>query len=418
MRTNCIRCKGSEPQKYCGRAFCPIIAKSEAAFKVQDVIAGRDFLHATDGVAPTPFVGRYGYPHVKVGILNVSEPERDAMLYDAPRTWAADGYSIPEIVGLRSALVNSRFEASITSVRDPDKFLEASQEVGLSARPVDIEFTLKDTPRFRMNFQPYMAPTGPNAELEDLDLTSNPRIPKQVDAAVGDTGLKAADAVGELFLRGHDENYLSRILSVGTLGLAENRKLVPTRWSITAVDDMVSKRLLEQVKEYREADCQAFFGSYLGNHFLVLLFPREWGYELFETYMPEASWNIGTKMDYTTDWEPYKGRTSYAENCTGGYYAVRLALAEKLKSMRRQASCLVIRTITGEYAVPLGVWVVREAMRKALGSKPLRFGSAEELLEHARTLIKGRFKYDVGMFLQESMLLASMRQRRLQDFFG
>ena len=39
------------------------------------------------------------------------------------------------------------------------------------------------------------------------------------------------------------------------------------------------------------------------------------------------------KARFTTDYEPYTGRKTYAENCVGGYYAARLPILEKLKDI-------------------------------------------------------------------------------------
>ena len=69
---------------------------------------------------------------------------------------------------------------------------------------------------------------------------------------------------------GFDENYLSRILSAGTLGVKTQRKLVPTRWSITATDDTIGKELISQVKDCAQGEYWAWFGGYLGNYFLEI----------------------------------------------------------------------------------------------------------------------------------------------------
>jgi len=67
-----------------------------------------------------------------------------------------------------------------------------------------------------------------------------------------DTELKANDALIYLYENRFDENFLSRILSVGNVGLKINRKLVPTRWSITATDDALSKHLFNEVKKFNQ----------------------------------------------------------------------------------------------------------------------------------------------------------------------
>ena len=408
MRVPCIKCKGRDPSN-CGRTFCPITAKHQALFKVKDKLASEDFF----GSSPAPFVGRFGYPYVNVGILSPPEQSQDAWLYDAPLHWSANEFNIPQIVDLRSSLINSRFKAN---VKQQDKMLSISQEVGMASKPVDVEINLEKKPFFRLNTDAFAAPMGPNAQLKKIEITSNPQIHTKVDKVVSDKELKANDALNYLHSHGFDENFLSKLLSVGTVGIGANRKLVPTRWSITATDDLLCKNTLKEVRQYPESDYTAFFGSYLGNYYLILLFPDVWSYELFETYLPKASWNITNTIQFSTDYEGFYGRKDYAENCVGGYYSVRLAIAEKLREMKRQASVLTLRFITGEYALPLGVWVTREAARKAL-KKPIKFASKELMLNYAKLLVKKKFGYDIENLTKHSILLKDVgKQKKLMSF--
>ena len=132
MRVPCIKCKGRNPAN-CGRTFCPIVAKSEALFKVKDKINKEDF----SGSSPAPFVGRFGYPNINVGILSPPEQKDDAWLHDAPNHWSKEEFKIPQIVDLRSSLINSRFKAYVKE--RSDRLLCITQEVGMASKPVDIE---------------------------------------------------------------------------------------------------------------------------------------------------------------------------------------------------------------------------------------------------------------------------------------
>lgn len=394
----------------CGRSFCPIYAKSQAMFKIKEKIVKEDFF----GSAPAPFVGRFGYPNINVGILSPTEISQEAWLMDAPRHWADHNFQIQQVADLRSSLVNSRFRSNI---KDKNKLLEISQEVGMASKPVDVEINLKDKPKFRLNTDAYLAPQGPNAKLEKARITENPKIDRKVDKVVDDTDMLANDAIQYLYKSGFDENFLSKLLSVGTLGLEDNRKLVPTRWSITSVDSNIGNNLISKIKDYEQTSYLAYFGSYLGNYFLILCFPEIYSYELFETYLPKASFNISDEIQYTTDYEPYEGRKSYAENCGGGFYATRIALLEKLNNIKKQASVLVIRMITGEYYMPLGVFVVREATRKSLKNRPIEFSSKELMLKYAKVLIKRKFGVDLDFILNKSKIISNLKnQRKIGEF--
>ena len=406
MNIRCLKCKG---RGFCGRVFCAITAKLQAAAKIKDKLPKENFF----GSSPAPFVGRYGYPYINVGILAPPE-EKETRIYDAPQFWSSQNYNISQIIELRSSLINSRFKSYI---KDNSKMLGISQEVGMASKPVDMEISLEKKPIFRVSSDAYAAPTGPNAKLRKVQITSNPKINAKVQKVVDDTGLKPGSALAYLYDSGFDENFLAKLLSVGTLGLKNNRKLVPTRFSITASDDILAKHLLQKVKEHPELDYSAYFGSYLGNYYLILSFPEVWSYELFETYMPKAEWNQTDATHYMTDYEPYDGRKTYAENCAGGYYSVRLAILEHLAKIRRQASVLALRFITGEYAVPLGVWVCRESARKSLSNKPIEFASKELMFKYAKSLIRKKFGYDLEILLKKSIILKNLKnQKKLSAF--
>lgn len=410
MNIRCIRCKGRDPRSNCGRSFCPIYAKAEAMFTVEKMQLKQDFF----GASPAPFVGHHGYPNLNVGILSPPEKKEDIDEYDAPRHWAERNYQIPKIIGFRSSLINSRFKSHI---KEQSPMLNLSQEVGMSSRPVDVEISLKEKPHFSLNTDAFLAPTGPNAIIRKARLAENPKVDTRVDKAVSDTSLHAKDAITYLYKKDFDENFLTKLLSVGNLGIGRSRKLVPTRWAITATDDMIGKDILDSVRAYPESDYLAYYGGYLGNFFLILFFSKNWSYELFETYMPHAEWNQTENIQFTTDYEGYGSRTSYAENCAGGYYAARLPILEKLKDMKRQSAVLALRFITGEYAVPLGVFVVREAVRKALHSRPIGFSGHDLMLKYAKALVQKKFGYNINNLLVYSKLLKRViYQTRLSQF--
>jgi hypothetical protein len=213
-----------------------------------------------------------------------------------------------------------------------------------------------------------------------------------------------------LYKKDVDENTLTKLFSIGNLGLKKDRRLVPTRWSTTAVHDIVTKNLLNNIKNSPLFDYKAYFGSYLGNYYLLLFFPEIWSYELFETYV-SSNTTMESNLKYMTDFEPYEGRKTYAQNCAGGWYSVRMAIAEHLDRVKRQGSCLAIRLITDEYAMPLGVWVTTEATRKALNNKSIGFSSMELMLKYAKIFIKKKFNFDLEIILKNSILLRNMKQQ-------
>ncbi len=400
----CLKCKG---RLQCGLKYCPVLHKNKVKFNVI-----QDINEDIDGSAPSVFVGHFGYPNINVGIMSTTAQNPDE--YDNPRQWANTNKEMQDIVNFRSSLINSRFKSNI---KQKTRFLETSQEIGMASKAPDVEINLKDKPKARITFNPTEAPQGPSAELKNVLLTENPKIEKQVEKVVSDTDFKAGNAINQLFKKGYDENFLSRMLSIGNLGMKKQRKLVPTRWSITAVDDNLGKEIIDEIKDYTTTPYTAYFGGYMGNYYLVMMVDDVWSYELFEIYAPKVSWNLYDTIQFMTDNEFYDGRKTYAENCAGGYYAARLPILEKLKKERKQSSLLVLRFVTDDYLLPLGVWVCREATRKSLLSKPLHFDSKELMLNYAKALAKKKFNMDISSILSQSKLLSRLKtQNKLTQF--
>jgi DNA repair protein NreA len=407
INSNCIFCKGRYPEKYCGRNTCPVIMKSQALSKVKEMKITENF----QADSPAIFVGRYGYPNINVGFLTPPEKKEDTWLHDAPKTWAGENFNIPQVVNYRSALINSRFKSNIKNGINNNKMIQIAQEVTQATKPVELEMNLQDKPKMQINFDPYLAPTGPNADAKKVDITSNPHIEKQIEKRVSDIDLNSSQAITELFSKGYDENFLSKLLSMGNLGIGKNRKLVPTRWSITAVDDTIGKEIIEQIKDFECIQPTLFFGGYMGNYYLIMMFEDVWSYELFEMYAPAKRTITDEQLEYATDYENFQGRKDYAEKTAGGYYACRISLLEKLKDLKKQATCIVMRFISEEYSCPLGVWVCREATRKALNGKKHTFETKEQMIAYGKFIINRKFNYDIDILFKKSKIFENIKKQ-------
>ena len=404
MKLPCISCKGSDPRN-CGRTYCPIIAKYEGVKKANKESAKKDY----QGPAPAPFVGHYGYPNVNVGLLSITQPTPDAGRFDDPRRWAKENTQLPELIELRSSLVNAHVKAHI---KHQDAFTQLAQETAMAKNPVDVEIHLAKEPTARLQTDAFTAPTGPRATLVQARLTQNQTITTKVEKVFADTDWKAKDAIRYLYKHSVDENSLSRMLSVGVMGSKALRKMVPTRWSITATDDMLAQEVIKELYDFNEVGYQAYTGSHLGNYYLILTLPGPWSYELFETYQPNTSWNLfNDEQAFSTDYEGPYGRAEYASETAGGYYAARLPIVEELKKIKRVGSIIALRVITGEYAVPMGVWVVREAVRNTMQNKPLEFADEKLLFDYARIRLKKFFNVNADIFFKQSLLLKERKQQ-------
>ena len=388
---------------------------SELSFRHKNI---RNISKLDSNSPPSVFIGsKLKYPLVNVGILSPLERDDNAWIYENAKYWANNDFQINDVLKLRNNLLNSRFQSNVQDSRTNNNFIQLAQEIATASAPVDLEIELKNKVDINRNKDKILIPHGMNARLKKAKITGNVKIPRQVDKMMNDE-IKASEGLGNLYKFGFDEYTLSKILSVGVLGLKKNKKLVPTRWSITATDDTLGKLLLKKVKDYPIIeDYELFFGEFLGNQYLIMLFPQVWSYELFELYLPKSSWNPSMELKASTDYENYSGRKEYAFATAGGYYASRLPIIEYLNSIRRQASVLVIRIETPSYWTALGVWVVRESVRKAL-NKIIKFTEEKEIIESSRKIGKIKYNFDISAILDRSKLLKDKKtQKSLNDFF-
>jgi len=388
---------------------------SEIRFKNKDF---KNISKLDSNSPPTVFIGsKLRYPQVNVGILSPLEREENAWVYDDAKYWAENDFQIRDVLRLRDNLLNSRFRSNVQDSRTNNKFIQIAQEIAIASRPVDIEIELKNKLRFKRNKDKIATPNSMSGNLKKAKITSNTKVHRKVDKVINDE-IKSVQGIEYLYKNNFNEYTLNKILSVGVLGLKKNKKLVPTRWSITATDDTIGKLLLKKIRDYKWIEnWELFFGEFMGNQYLIMLFPDVWSYELFELYFPGSSWNPTDELKASTDSENFYGRKTYATATAGGYYASRLPIIEYLKKIKRQAGVLVIRIETPTYWAALGVWVVRESVRKAL-QKKIKFNTKEELLESVKKIAKIKYNFDVDMILKRSKYLNKVKtQTRLINWF-
>lgn len=195
--------------------------------------------------------------------------------------------------------------------------------------------------------------------------------------------------------------------------MEKNRRFVPTRWSITAVDDTISKNMIEKIKDFPLInEFRIYEHVQLDNMWIVLMIPREWSYEQLEGWHPRTLWNPGDRISVISDWEGNDGKKTYA--ATGGcYYSTRLGISEKLLEERRQATAITFREVNPGYIMPVGVWHTRESIRSALRKKPVEFSSLNESLNY----ISNKLKIPLKGWIENTHLLKHIiSQRKLTDF--
>lgn len=275
--------------------------------------------------------------------------------------------------------------------------------------PADTEMQLTKPPRLSITFSSREPPIGPSADLLQVTVTQNPSTPRPIETVVSDTDLQAAPGIVRLYQSDIPQRQITRVFSLGLLGEKRHRRLVPTEWSITAIDDILGRALHQKIIHYPWINDFLVFGQQaLANNVQILLFPASWIFEAQEVWLTSPN---PTPM---IDFEHIQGRRTYASNLAGAYYAARLPVLEYLSHIRRQAGAVVFMEVFPEW-IPLGVWRFRELCREALQQPPVKhstFSAALNVLNH-------RLRLPLQKWMDQSMILPWVRQQtRMTQFLA
>jgi hypothetical protein len=383
----------------------------EVEQQFEAVVQGDSLFGAT---APEIFVGRSSYPEVSAGLLSPMDTTADPTEFATSDRWYRQGLDINGILQRRTGLLNSTRQSTVDVQDVWDGFVGVQREVAIADHPVDVEVGLGGSPELELTLDDVQTPTGPRAQAREADLAENPHVPRPVEKTLEDDDWAAEGAITYLYRRGFDVYDINTVLSAGALGQGRSRRLVPTRWSITAVDDTVGEYLRGTLRNAPSVDeVQVYHNAYLGNDYWVLLAPGNWEFELVELKAPGSVWNPEPDGEYhvAADSEGYEGRTAYVDETAGAYYASRLGVLEHLAEVDRQATCLVIRHATESYWAPVGVWQIREGIRHAFEGEP----AVAESFGGALRELAGRLPVSLGRLRRRSELVAG-RQSQLTDF--
>jgi len=355
---------------------------------------------------PDIFIGSYGYPNVFISPM-VPPLHGSTEVLSTPEMWR--GIDIPKIVEYRTLLVRGMYRSNVHNV-EKGKVEELIRDFALAEKNVDanIEFTRK--PELRAVFDENSQPFGPTAPMKNIE-TGNIISDKKLETAYSDTDMDATTAMLELYEKGVPVSKIQKALSAGLLGLGKNRKFVPTRWSITAVDDTISKNKINNAKEYESIDSILIYENVaLDNRWIILMVPGSWSYELIEAWYPNTTWNMSSnEIAIYSSYEYFEGRRTYAE-IGGCYYAARLAVSELFERIKKQATTVILRETHSGYTLPVGVWNVREHVREALEKEPKRFDALTDAFSYIHT----KLDISIADWIKNSRILKDLlNQRRL-----
>ena len=379
------------------------LAKLTEQIQMKSVKVGKNLEGTTP---PSVFIGRWSYPKVYAGPM-MSSKMGDTHIMDSPEEWLGQNKTQEEIINYRMNLVRGKQLIKIDDLENP--FVEKLQDISLASKSIDSEATFGKRPRGSMLSEDSM-PHGPSAVIEKFDIDAV-RWDKQLEKTFYDTDLKATEAVLNLHNKDVPFSAMQKAFSVGAIGTKNNRKLVPTRWSITACDSTLADEFLKEVRKFEILDTYRVFEfGALNNYYVIILTPGEWEYEWYEAFIKL----MRNEELIFSDYETNGGKKEYS--IVGGcYYTAKMAVLDYLMKIKRQSGLIILREAYDGY-VPLGVFNVRENIKEAMLQPYLEFETLEKCLEYAGT----KLKIPISRYVKQGTLLNEMlhtKQTTLDMYF-
>lgn len=371
--------------------------------QMKSVKVGKDLDGSTP---PSVFIGRWSYPKVYAGPMMVAETG-DTAIMDSPESWIGENKTQEDIINYRLNLVRGKQLIKIDDLENP--YIEKLQDISLSSKSTDTEAIFGKKP-VGSSFNEDSTPHGPSAVIEKFDIDSV-RWDKQLEKTYYDTDLRATEAVMNLHAKDVPFSAMQKAFSVGAIGTGKRRKLVPTRWSITACDSSIADTLLKEVRHYPILDTTRVYEfSSLKNYYAIILLPMEWQYEWMEAFIKI----LGKEEMIFSDYETNTDKKEYSR-VGGCYYTCKMAILDALSKQKKQAGAIVLREAYSGY-VPLGVFNVRENVKYAMEQPYKEFEDLKQSLEY----VGSKLKIPVNKYVKTSDLLKELlqsKQTTLDSFF-
>ncbi|MBI5355295.1 MAG: hypothetical protein HZB68_02455, partial [Candidatus Aenigmarchaeota archaeon] len=216
----CVVCKAS--RLLCGLEKCPKLEMLDANANIEQKVSKEFF-----GPVPGIFVGKIGWPNVYAGPVGaLTDSKENAAEMDDPSKWFGKDYG--NLIRMRSSMVRGKGKENVYS---RSKNVSGIHELAMASRPADTEIIFRKKPTMRVIFSEVFQPMGPSGILEKVRVAENVHVPMEIEKAVSDDW-KASESSSYLYSKGQDVYKITTLLSSGLLGKTDKR-LVPTRWSIT-----------------------------------------------------------------------------------------------------------------------------------------------------------------------------------------
>jgi len=122
-------------------------------------------------------------------------------------------------------------------------------------------------------------------------------------------------------------------------------------------------------------------------------------------------WYSNGILGFGSDYEDARG-IDHPPRIAGAYFAAKLGVSEYLLKNKIQAGVLIFREIRQEYAIPVGVWQIREGIREAMKQKPQIISDYNQALKVA----SAKTSVSKKEWISNGVMMDRIRQKTILDF--
>jgi hypothetical protein len=389
------------------------------------------------GFGSAPIVGEKNYPFLATH--NISNIDKKTSFFETGKLVKK---TYDEILPLKAKSILGTTQKNY--IKKPKaRIVEELRDIYKSKTAIEMQSSFEKELRFTKIVSSKVAGVmGSQNELTKLEAQENTKTSNKIEKYT-ENDIKAKEAIISLYEKGVNEHQIINLLALGSFGIELNRKLVPTKWAISAFDQTIDNYLHKKILKYNLLNQFEVYQDYdKGNDFIIILMPNTYSAEIVETWdLGESAeqqeqkstdkshlfgvvtqdkkvkidkWNTGKRIIIEQDYVSINNKLKTKDpQCAGGYWATKSPINRFLDKRQKQASYLSIRFIDN-YDIPLGVVFVRECARKALTNCIFKSSSQKEVEE----FIKQNYPRHHFHFTNSATLKEEKKQTRLTSFFN
>jgi len=370
-----------------------------------------------EGFASSAIVGEKNYPNLKVH--NISNDDKKNSFFNSSNI-IKQNYS--DIIKLKAKnILGSTQSLNIKKINT--KIREELENIYKSKREIEFSSKFRNELKFdKILTSKVSGIMGSKNELTKINPNENTKTSNKIEKYTAND-IKSKEAIISLYEKGVNESQIQNLLALGSFGINFNKKLVPTKWAISAFDQTIEKHLYKKIIKYNPINNYEIYTSYdKGNTFIIILIPDTFSAEIVEAFdstsqnskFSEGLGIVSKKNSLTIerDFVNFENKLKKSEPETaGGFWATKMPIQEYLLSRKKQASFISIRIIEN-YDIPLGVIFVREKVRDAMKNKIFSTSNENNLFE----FLKIKYPKHFSLFENSILLKEQKKQTKLKKF--